>query len=282
MPDMFDLFLRWWKQIAGLVILTLIVAAVVVYATPKQYVGMSTALPAPTYAADKAGVFSQNLQVLYPSLGTPDDLDMILGTSHLDTVYTAIARAFDLASYYGTGHDADAVQRAGSILKEKTKVNKSDYGELKVKVWDGDRNKAADLTNAVMEKLQEVHQDVQAANNAMMLQKIRDEYGKKQDEYRLLHDSVPVKPGEGEAQINAAKMTALLQQLQEYEKLSNEYQLMVNAKPQALVIIEKATPPLWADKPRPKETLIAAAVLGFFFATFLALILERRRLSRKS
>jgi uncharacterized protein involved in exopolysaccharide biosynthesis len=276
MPDVFDLFSRWWKQIIGLIIITLVVTAIVVFSTPKQYLGAATALPAPTYASDKAGVFSQNLQVLYPSLGTPDDLDMILGTAHLDTVYTAVAKRLGLAAYYSSGNGNDADRQAGSVLKEKTKVIKSDYGELKVKVWDADKNKAADMANAVMETLQQIHQDVQAANNSIMLAKIREEYGNRQTEYKQMRDS------SSKDALETARMNSILEQLQQYEKLANEYQLMVNAKPQALVIIERASPALWPDKPKPKETFIAAAILSFFFAVLLALVLERRRVNRLS
>src|SRR5947207_3019458 len=181
MPDIFDLIAKWWKHILAFVIVAVIVTAIVVYTTPKKYLGMATALPAPTYATDKAGVFSENLQILYPGLGTSDDLDMILGTAHLDTVYTAVADRLNLADYYRIDKsDIERARKAGTILKEKTKVIKSDYGDLKVKTWDDNRQKAADMANAIMEKLQQIHQDVQTANNLAMLEKIKEEYASKQ------------------------------------------------------------------------------------------------------
>ena len=301
MPDIFDLFLRWWKQILSLVIITLIITAIIVFTMPKKYLGVSTALPAPTYASDKAGVFSQNLQVLYPSLGTADDLDMILGTAHLDTVYYAVADELSLADYYGIDKNSgEALQKAASILKGNTRVIKSDYGELKVKVWDGDRNRAADMANAIMQKLQEIHQGVQTANNASMLSKIKEEYAGKLVEYQRLRDSMSAillsyrtvkNPGpidsvshvnhSGNTELLNAKLNSLLQQIQEYEKLINQYELMVNAKPQALVVVERANPPLWPDKPKPRQTLLAAGILSFFFGLLASLILERRRMSKK-
>src|SRR5690242_10670019 len=96
MPDLIDLFIRWWKQIFALVILAVAVTAIMVFTRNKEYMAVCTALPAPTYASDKTGVFGQNLQTLYPALGTPDDLDMILGTAHLDTAYTVVAEQLNL------------------------------------------------------------------------------------------------------------------------------------------------------------------------------------------
>jgi uncharacterized protein involved in exopolysaccharide biosynthesis len=277
MPDIFDLFLRWWKQIIILVITTVVITAIIVYTMPKKYLGVTTALPAPTYASDKAAVFSQNLQVLYPGLGTADDLDMILGTAHLDTVYLFVADELNLVDYYGMNKsDGEAKQKAASILKNRTRVTKSDYGELKVKAWDGDRNQAAAMANAVMEKLQQVHQDVQTANNVLMLSKIKEEYAGKQAAYQQLHDSL--NHANTDAQLLNSKQTSLIQQMQEYEKLINQYQLMVNAKPRVLVVVEKANAPLWPDKPKPKETILAAFFISLFFGLFAALILERRRM----
>ena len=278
MPDIFDLIAKWWKHILGFVIIAIIATAIFVYTTPKKYLGQATALPAPTFATDKAGVFSENLQILYPGLGTSDDLDMIVGTAHLDTVYTAVAADLSLADYFGIDKaDVERNKKAGSVLKGKTRVNKGDYGDLKVKTWDGDRQKAAEMANAVMGKLQQIHQDVQTANNVAMLEKIKEEYAVKRSEFEKIADS----SDNSAPQVLIAKRASLMEQMQQYDKLKNEYQLMVNAKPQALIIVENASPALWPDKPRPKETLLAAAVISLLFGLFAALILERRRMMKK-
>lgn len=279
MPDLIELIIKWWKQILALTVIAAIVAAVVTFTTSKEYLGTSTAIPAPTYATDKAFVFSQQLQILYPGTGTADDLDMILGSAHNDTPYIAVAKSLDLVSYYGVDkNDPEALQKAASILKGKTKVQKSDYSELKVKVWDGNKEKAADMSNELMHQLDGLQQGVITASNKIILESIKKSYTDKQKEFQLLHDSLSKMDITGAAaQLMTARKTALLQQVQEYEKLLNEYQLMVNANPPALIITEKATPSLWPDKPQPKKIIPAAALLGFFFGLLLALVLERRK-----
>ncbi|MFI5186123.1 MAG: hypothetical protein ACHQF0_05330, partial [Chitinophagales bacterium] len=249
MPDLFDIFLRWWKQIFSLVVIATVVAIIIVFLIAEKYLGTATALPAPTYATDKTGVFSQNLQGLYSSLGSPDDLDRILGTARLDTVYIAVAGQLDLAKHYHIENDTASLRKAACFLKRRTKVIKNDYGELQVKVWDVDKNLASSLANAIMGKLQQVHQDVQTANNAMMLSKINDEYAEKKIDYQKLSDSLQHSNNAGVIELLNIQKTSLLQQMQEYEKLSNQYELMVDARPQALIIIERAIPALKADKP---------------------------------
>ncbi|HEV8286916.1 MAG TPA: hypothetical protein VGQ09_21550 [Chitinophagaceae bacterium] len=279
MPDLFDLFLRWWKQILSLIIATLIITIVIVFLMPKQYLATATALPASTYATDKTLVFGQNLQSVYSALGSPDDLDIILGTARLDTVFIAVAERLNLVAQYKiNNNDTASIQKAAAILKKRTRVIKSDYGELKVKVWDHNRNLAADMANAIMEKLQQIHQDVQTSNNVTILSKLDNEYAEKKVDYQKLLDSLQHTNNVAVVDLLNSQKTSSLQQIQEYEKLLSQYKLMVDSKPQALIVIERAKPPLKADKPRPIQTIIAAAILSLFFALLAALVLERRRM----
>lgn len=277
MPDLFDLIARWWKRILALVLITTVLATLIVLIIPKKYLGVATALPASTYAQDKTGVFSQNMQSLYSALGTADDLDMIVGTAHLDTVYHAITDGLKVTDHYGINKsDAGSSVKTLHLLKERTRVIKSDYGELKVKVWDRDPRWAANLANAIMRKLQQMHQDVQTTNNAAMLARIRAEYDQKKTDYQILTDSLQHVTNQGRADLLNMQKSSLLQQMMEYEKLLDQYKLMVNARPQTLIIVENASPALKPDKPRPPLIISGAAVLSLFFGLMAALISERR------
>ena len=86
LPDLFDLLNHWWKTILLVVVLFTAVVAVILLIRPKEYLGVTTALPASEFATDKAGIFGENLQTLYSSLGTPDVLDKVVGTAKLDTL----------------------------------------------------------------------------------------------------------------------------------------------------------------------------------------------------
>ncbi|MDP9229898.1 MAG: hypothetical protein M3O67_04390, partial [Bacteroidota bacterium] len=182
------------------------------------------------------------------------------------------------AAYYGINkNDEEARQKATRILKKKTKVIKSDYGELKVKVWDKNRNKAADFANAIMKKLQLIHQDIQNANNVMMLEKLKQEHEKKVTEFLAIKDTTGTNGNNSSAQFFAIKGSTILVQIQEYEKLISQYELMVNAKPQVLIVVEKGKPPVCFDRPKRAQLIIATAVLSFIFALLTVLVLERRK-----
>jgi hypothetical protein len=128
MPDPFYLLFKWWKQTLLIVVLSFGAVILALYLRPAKYLSVATALPASSYAADKASIFNNNIQSLYPALGTAEDLDMIVGTAQLDTIYIAVAEDFNLPDHYKTEEQGRAaIIKAAYLLKSDTKVTRSDF-----------------------------------------------------------------------------------------------------------------------------------------------------------
>ncbi len=265
MPDIFDLIRHWWKQILAVIITSLLVVGTVTYLKPKKYLSVATAVPASSFASDKSKIFNENIQALYSALGTPDDLDMIVGTAKLDTVYLAVTDQFNLFDHYKMKEKGEAARnKAASLLKKNTKVMKSEYGELKVKTWDTDKNLAPQLANAILEKLKAIHQDLQNAGNLATLQGLMS----RKEKLQQMADSI----------MNSAEnKSQRIEQISQYEKLIGEYQLMVDSKPPVLITVENAKAAAWPDQPKTVQLLAATSVLAFIFSLLAALVLERRK-----
>jgi uncharacterized protein involved in exopolysaccharide biosynthesis len=208
---------------------------------------------------------------LYSNLGSPDELDVMVGTGQLDTIYLAVTDQFNLYDHYKI-HDQKEKARAKSaeLLKCNTEVQKSGYGELKVKVWDTDKDLAPQLANALMDKIQSIHQDVQSESNTAALNDLKAGMKK-------IKDSIQLMQAVADKKTDTFGLGILKSQLEKYQQLIGEYQLMVDNKPPALLLVEKARPSLKPDKPKRIEILIATLVLSFLFALAIALILERRK-----
>jgi uncharacterized protein involved in exopolysaccharide biosynthesis len=272
MPDIFDLIIRWWKRMLAVILLSLLTVGIITFLKPRQYLSVTTAVPASSFASDKGKIFNDNIQALYSTLGTPDDLDMIVGTASLDTVYLFVADQFNLFDHYKIKEQGAASRtRSASLLKKNTKVMKSEYGGLKVKVWDTDKNLAPQLANAIMDRLQAIHANLQSAGNEATLKGLQT--GKKKIQLQL--DSIT---GVSEPLIERKK--GLQDQAQQYEKLISEYQLMVDSKPPVLIVVEIAKPSALPDRPRRIQIMIVTAVLSFLFALLAALVMERRKVSQ--
>ncbi|HET7896333.1 MAG TPA: hypothetical protein VFL47_01640, partial [Flavisolibacter sp.] len=74
MPDLISVLARRWKMMVFLTVIATGTALLACLLRPKEYAGMATALPANSLVGDKARIFNQNIQALYPEVGTPDEL----------------------------------------------------------------------------------------------------------------------------------------------------------------------------------------------------------------
>src|SRR5712691_9879282 len=128
MPDIFYLVSKWWKQMLSVVVISLVAASVILFLQPPQYLSVTTAVPANALSADKAKIFNSNIETLYSNIGTPDDLDMILGTARLDTVYLAVTDQFNLFDHYKGSNSRDTRTRSARLLKKYSRVIKTEYG----------------------------------------------------------------------------------------------------------------------------------------------------------
>lgn len=241
-------------------------------------------MPANSATADKARIFNSNIEGLYSDLGSPDELDRIEGTAALDTIYIAASNEFHLNAHYSMPLTEDAPYKAAMVLKKSSRISRSAYGDLKVKVWDRDKNEAAYLANFLMQQLQSLHQHLQNENNVAVLKKIKQEYESKQQEYLQLADSLKrpqstssLKLLPGKMEIIKTRMAALEDQLKQFEKIIGEYQLAVNSDSPVLLIVENARPALAADKPDILSTLLFTLFGALLFSYLLALFIESKK-----
>ncbi len=269
MPDIFYLLSKWWKQLFIVVTVSLLAAGVIIFLQPRQYLSVATAVPANVLSTDKAKIFNENIESLYSNLGSPDDLDMIVGTAQLDTVYLAVTDQFNLFDHYKVSGRI----KAAHLLKKYSHVAKTGYGELQAKVWDTDKELAPQLANAIIAKLETIHSKLQNENNRLALQSLQGAI----KDIQTNVDTIKNGPTTEQSGSNNIRRKVLLDQLEEYQKLSAEYQLSINSGSQVLLIVEKARAAIRPDKPEWLKIMIAVAVLSFLFAFLVALVLEKRK-----
>jgi hypothetical protein len=166
--------------------------------------------------------------------------------------------------------------KAAMKLKENSRINRSGYGELKVKVWDRDRNMAAALSNSLLQKIKDLHQHLQNESNENLLKLVKQDQVKTQDLYRKVSDSVNNASG-ADAEILGSRKASLLEQLQQHEKLINQYEFALLANPPVLLTVENARPPLWADKPKTLPIILFTAFGAMIFSFLLSVFMLSRK-----
>jgi capsular polysaccharide biosynthesis protein len=282
MPDLLSVVGKRWKLMLLLTLAAVAVTFVVCLLMPKQYLGVTTSLPANSLLSDKARIFSQNIEALYGEVGTADELDKLEGTAKLDTIYLAAAQHFSLATHYAIDSNrGDALDKAALKLRKNTLVNRTGYGELKVFVWDTDNQMAAALANFFTEKINTIHQHLQTENNQAILQALKKEVERKKlpadTQISAQRDTLSSTQSNS---TNTSASTLTTTQLQQYNQLIDEYELALQTTPNALLVVERARPQPWADKPDFTRALLFAFLGALLFSFFLSVYLESRLLSQ--
>lgn len=258
MPDLFQLLKRQGRSIIYLLIFTWIGSVFGLWMTPPLYKSESTSIASSVVASDPARLFNPQIQQLYSPLGSSDQLDLLVGSGKLDTVYRPLVRQFNLIDHYSiSGTDIKAFQKAVKQLKKRSEVYKSDQGELKVLVWDQDPALAAVLANALTAQLDVLHRDLLNRQNqetwsALQRASLRLE---------TMRDSMP---------------DEYAHQQGVYRRLIDQYSILLEQRPPAIHILDPATPSISPDKPEWVLNMIAVTVVALLVGLTIALWMERR------
>ena len=275
MPDLLSVFSRWWKYILGITLVATTFALLISLLLPKEYLSTATALPANSLTSDKARIFNENVQALYSDIGTSDDLDKFEGTAALDTIYIATAKELSLVKHYQLDGEENAIAVAAKKLRKNSRISRTEHNELRIKVWDRDRNMAAELANSMLRNLQVLHQNLQMANQVKTLKALQESYAARQQQYASIVDSGAT--AAAAAVVNATSGAALMQQLEQDQKLIHEYQVALRTNPEVLITVEPARPAAWSDRPQVVLIALLSFVAALAFSVLVALFMDSRK-----
>jgi|GEM_PF-235452 len=288
MPDLFTILFNRWKLILGLTIAAGLLTLAISLIRPKQYGATATALPANSSLTDKARLFNNNIESLYPELGSVDEFDRIEGIAKLDTTYINVVSAFNLINHYGVNDGSpDSLQTAVNKLKKATEIRRSEYGDLKIKVWDQDPALAAQLANRLLEEINGLYMQTQVQNNLLTVAKLKLLLAEKHAQLEsarqaprnnkdetVLRDSVI---DESTNRAQSQLLNGLPEQIVQLEQIISQYELGIAAAPQPLIVVENARATMTTVKPNLLQTTLFALAAGLFFSILLAFLLETRK-----
>jgi len=270
------------NQIIVFVFLSLAIAYSVLLLIPKYFQSTAIVVAANPALADKARFFNNNIQGLYSNFGSGDDLDRIYGLANLDTAYKLLVDEFELISYYQLNDDSIKLRRRKAVLllKDDIQLSKSDLSQLKISVWHKDNKIAAAIANRIVKFVQEMEEGFWKNNYQSTLENLQASIKKMENDVKVISDSIKIQTeNSAQAMLLKNKREVLLQQLQQYQKTADEYQLASNNKTPALFILEDAVPAAKAEKPKKLEILFLTAITSFCFGVFASLAYSRNKMA---
>lgn len=264
-----------WKQLAGFVVIALLVTTITLFIVPKYYRSFAILVPANPALADKARLFNTNIEGLYSYFGTGDDLDRLFGIASMDTVYKQLVDSFQLVDYYKLNNADQAINRRKAVLelREDLTFQKTDLGQLKVFAWTKEKELSAKIVNRLVEIVQQTEAAIWKENYRNSLAKLKSNIAGMEAEYKNLASTTGL--SDAENKLNQSKLQNILEQMNSYQKAANEFQLAIDNNAPALYVLEKAVPAAKSEKPNKWEALLAALMASSLFGLMGLLVYHR-------
>jgi uncharacterized protein involved in exopolysaccharide biosynthesis len=255
---------RWKFVLLSTIILTGLVIAGS-YLLPNLYKASVVIFPGNSSLNDRNYYYNPNIQNLYSKFGGGDDIDRLMETSALPSIYDKIADSFKLAKAYNINENNPelAITKAGKKLyTDRSEITKTINNAIEIKVWDKDKQQAKAICNAMVYQLNKYLTTILNTQRESEINNLQQRISSLQ---ASLNDSN--KTTYNNATALQIHKQAVLAQLAEAEKLL--VNVIANPAASQYIYVADATY-VTPKKDKPKRTIIAG--VAAFFALFLSAI----------
>ena len=159
LEELLDRARRYRRLVWASVLLPVLIAAVLSLVLPPYYRGQASVLPVNSRLSDKGRFTADEIAELYSTFGGGDDLDRVHATAQSENLFRRIIDSFRLVQVYALERKgAAAMELAVKRLRKHTDIGRTEDGALRIRVWDRDAQRAADIANAFVWEINAVHQ----------------------------------------------------------------------------------------------------------------------------
>ncbi|MBI1781147.1 MAG: hypothetical protein HYR66_07220 [Sphingobacteriales bacterium] len=272
--DIVNVVWNWRKKIILAVILVTGITAAIVFIIPREYLAEATVVAANPNLGDRSNIFNTTFEQQFSYYGAGSDNDRLFEMSRIDTMKMFLIDSFKLEDHYKISRTNSRRRLAAyNELKEKSDFYVTELGHLRIKIWDTDRKLAANMANTVVNKINQRSIEMTNAAKQQIIKKLQQQQESNEAEVKqLIENPAPGVP----AEINTARKTSLLKQIEENNTLINQFKVSLN-NVSNLYVIQYATPALKIDRPKRLPIIVMAFLLSLFFSVLAALLLNRLR-----
>jgi capsular polysaccharide biosynthesis protein len=268
----FEVIRKRWKQSVIIVFIATVSAGAILFIQKPYFRSSAVFTAANPNLGDRSNIYRTEFWEQYFYYGGEVDNDRLMAVAKSEEMCRFMVDSFQLIKHYKINAEGErAAFLADYEYKENVRIHKNEFGHVKVNVWDTDKKLAAAIANAIMARVNE--KSVASVNNMKVeiLQKLRNDFNAQKDSLLLVEKNLQ----NGTDAFLLARKTDLISQLNEKEKLIQQFNTSVN-NVSALFVIEEALPAFKKDKPQILSGIIMAAVISFVFSVLLLLFLEWR------
>jgi capsular polysaccharide biosynthesis protein len=247
-----QLISQYRKKLLLIIGTVTLLALVISLLMPEEYMSQASILPANSKMMDKQRLFGANIQELYSAYGNADDLDRLYATMRSSAVLNFVADSFHLLQHYHLENARNGAIKSYKKMQKNIELLKTEYGEIRIRVWDKDPAMAANIANTIISRTRVLSDKMFTEFYELSIEKMTGELSGKTVLIHSLKDSSADERKELEAEAAVIRNRMM------------EYRVTLLNPPPALFILDKAEPSTVADRPY----VLLNVFLGFLLAAF--------------
>lgn len=265
-----DIVRKRWLQSLGLVVAATLVTGLILFLQKPIFRSSAIFTAANPNLGDRANIYRTQFWDQYFYYGSEFDNDRLMAMAYAEDMFRTLADSFQLKKHY----KIKVAGERGRYLtdkefKENVRIHKNEYGHVKISVWDKDKYLATKIANAFMYRINQRAVTISNQMKREILQKLQGDYQAQKDSLA----SIEKNPAFASNEFLKARYQAIIQELNEKDKLIQQFQTSIN-NVAALFVIEEAVPAFRKEKPLILNGMITAAILSFVFSVLLVIVLE--------
>lgn len=280
MIELIGIVLRWKWPIAIVCLIAGLLSVGLSLLKPNYFKSTVVFLAANPYMIDRSNIFSktpgENPVFMF---GASRDIDRLLSIGQSQPLINYIINKYQLIKHYEIDEsDPLASFKVNEKLWKNYSILKNPLDAIEVHVEDINPQKAADMANDIVRKIDSIHLSIMSKSKANMAGMLDYNINDIQKKLAVLNDSINKVKRTGN--IKALETLETLQQasiedLSEAEVVKDQYKTLASNEVSSVYILQQAAPSVKKSKPKRSIIVLSTLLATLFFSAGFAIIFEQ-------
>jgi uncharacterized protein involved in exopolysaccharide biosynthesis len=293
MLELIQIWLRWWKQIAAVTILAIVLSVVfsMPYFMPPYFASKMVFYPSNPAASDRTVLFKED-GIMLDYFGGKDDINRFLAIANSSALVGFIVDSFKLREHYDI--DEPGYFYVNREFRGNYKAIKNTLGAIEIEILDTNPELAAQMLKAAVNYIDAANRKMLNDNKQKTLDVLISEYENKKNRLEILADSLSALKkqnsysydkdgnlmGSEKLRLLDATVRNLTGDVNQLLTMANQFEVSLAENYTSLHIVEDAAVPERKTKPVRWIIVLATLVGAFITSTITVIIIELIRHAR--
>lgn len=280
MIELIGIVLRWKWPIAIVCAVVGLLSVGLSLLQPNYFKSTVVFLAANPYMMDRSNIFSktpgENPVFMF---GSSREIDRLISIGKSQPLVDYIIHKYKLAEHYNIKQsDPLAGHKVNEKLSKNYKIIKNPLDAIEVQVEDTDPQKAANMANDIVQKIDSIHIGIMSQSKDDMANMLNYNINELSEKLSVFNDSiVKMKNSTNlkELEILEAMRATIITDLSEAQVVKDQYKTLASNNISSVYILQQAAPSVKKSKPKRSITVLSALLATLILSAGFAIIFEQ-------